>query len=665
MSGTSMATPHVSGAAALVLAKSPSLSNLDLKNRLLQTVQVLPGLSGKVTSGGRLNVQKALGAPSPAVPVLNLVKTGLTAEADQNGWADPGETVELTLTLTNLRFATATGVSATLSANYAPSGGPGGESTAVETLIAGDIGPDGTLDLVFSFAIDSGAGPTMNFTLDTSLNGVPHRSFPFTLPIGPRDVILLSASVAQESFYTGALDAGGYSYETLRTSSAPLTAGELSRFKAVVWFGDSYPLSGVLTDYLDGRGRYPNPPRLFVTGQNIGYYLTGSTFYENYFHARYLRNDTEIFDLVGVDDPLAELAISIPLESGDGAKNQVAQDEIEAIAPATPVLEYSGGGQAGLKYDAGALRMIYFAFGFEAIDSTNPATATRADVLGRVLDWLLEYPPDGDFAPVAVPRAPATVAAVSPDTSANVRLDGSRSYDFGGAIAGYEWSEGATLLGTGPVITVPLSFGVHRLTLTVTDNTGHTGSSSVGVSVLQRLFVDNMETVGTEPWTTKGNTKDGANKNSPPTPGSSNLWHKTTRRGSDPGHSPVRSWYYGIDSQGNYDTGYRNWGRLMSPAIALPTSQEASRVVLNALQLVNVEGSNESAIIQISTDNGASWTNLFSRATQDSSFLGLSLDLSAYRGQTVRIGFFIDTRDRVGNNFEGWYVDDVTLIAVP
>jgi hypothetical protein len=173
-----------------------------------------------------------------------------------------------------------------------------------------------------------------------------------------------------------------------------------------------------------------------------------------------------------------------------------------------------------------------------------------------------------------------------------------------------------------------------------------------------------METTGTEPWLTQGNSSDRANKNSPPTLGTSNLWHKTTRHGSDPGHSPVRSWYYGIDSQGNYDTGYRNWGRLISPALAVP--QNGSRVVLNVSQLVNVEGSGyETATIQISTDNGSTWTTLLSRATQNTFFVREGLDLSSYLGRTVRIGFFIDTRDRVGNSFEGRYLDDVTLTVVP
>ena len=60
-SGTSMATPHVSGVAGLVLAAEPELSVAKLRERLLKSVDKIDSLNGKIESGGRLNAAKALG----------------------------------------------------------------------------------------------------------------------------------------------------------------------------------------------------------------------------------------------------------------------------------------------------------------------------------------------------------------------------------------------------------------------------------------------------------------------------------------------------------------------------------------------------------------------------------------------------------------------------
>jgi len=60
LSGTSMATPHVSGALALLKAKFPNDTYRQLINRLLRSATPLAGLSGMVQSGGRLNLAQAL-----------------------------------------------------------------------------------------------------------------------------------------------------------------------------------------------------------------------------------------------------------------------------------------------------------------------------------------------------------------------------------------------------------------------------------------------------------------------------------------------------------------------------------------------------------------------------------------------------------------------------
>jgi subtilisin family serine protease len=58
--GTSMACPHVAGAAALYLSAHPGATVKEIKDALIQSATPLPNLAGKMVSGGKLNVEKLM-----------------------------------------------------------------------------------------------------------------------------------------------------------------------------------------------------------------------------------------------------------------------------------------------------------------------------------------------------------------------------------------------------------------------------------------------------------------------------------------------------------------------------------------------------------------------------------------------------------------------------
>ncbi len=97
LDGTSMATPHVTGAAALILS-APGQGGLtvgQLKSVILNNVDPLSSLAGKTVTGGRLNVCKAIPncatPPAPTVPGAPVLSATSTSALVHLSWTVPSD----------------------------------------------------------------------------------------------------------------------------------------------------------------------------------------------------------------------------------------------------------------------------------------------------------------------------------------------------------------------------------------------------------------------------------------------------------------------------------------------------------------------------------------------------------------------------------------------
>ncbi|GHH97556.1 S8 family serine peptidase [Neobacillus kokaensis] len=107
LDGTSMATPHVTGTAALVTAANPALTSLQIKDMIMKSVTKLSSLTGKTVTGGLINAGAAvsgdLDGDIPGVPFKGTsVSSTLNSTSDKDDVYSinllKGEKLSVTLT---------------------------------------------------------------------------------------------------------------------------------------------------------------------------------------------------------------------------------------------------------------------------------------------------------------------------------------------------------------------------------------------------------------------------------------------------------------------------------------------------------------------------------------------------------------------------------------
>lgn len=164
-SGTSMATPHVTGALALMRSSQPTATMAQLKQALLESVVQTASLVGKTATGGRLDVNAAIDRLSQLVTPPNPGTPTYAVSAPSS--VNEGAALSFTLATTNVAAGTplywrlsGSGISTSdfvgLSALQGTVSVDATGSAVVSTTVAADGATEGTESLLYDLFSDAG-----------------------------------------------------------------------------------------------------------------------------------------------------------------------------------------------------------------------------------------------------------------------------------------------------------------------------------------------------------------------------------------------------------------------------------------------------------------------------------------------------------------------------
>jgi hypothetical protein len=512
VSGTSMATPHVAGSAALLLQLHPNWTPAQVKSALMNTAteDVFLDTNHTVRAGvlergaGRIDLARA------GDPGLTLSPQSLSG-----GEIPAGTTVPFTVTAKDVAVGGLWNITTTLSANAA---GNVSVSPASDSII---VRRDETASFTLQVSASAAAAPASysGEVVLTQRNGTRVLHMPLWLRVVPTQItqqVLLvddDASSVDAGFadyaavYRGVLDRLGVSYTYLDIGTAAFPSlNTLFGYRSVVVFtGDnnSFDTSGFspsdhnrLSEWLDSGGR------LLAIGQNFAETSDDNTSFSStrigrarLYHG-YLGVSEEAGNLYGgaPPDPTAVGEGPFAGQSLDltGVENSVEAtaplgdtDTFNALATMTRFFRpLSSSAQPGWGLGFGRssepslaesrlqfrYRSAVLGFGLEGLS----ADATRDAVTSGLLGWLFDGVAVSQIG--AAPAGPRTVTLTASATSS------------GGSITGYRWDFGDG----SPVVTTSGPTATHHYTkartysvrVEVTDSLGHRalGSGQVTVS---------------------------------------------------------------------------------------------------------------------------------------------------------------------------------------
>ena len=445
ISGTSMATPHVSGVAALIKAQYPLASVSQIKSRILNSVDHLTNLDGRILSGGRINAYNAL--ENDAIPpsaILDLTPGNKSQISIALGWTSVGDDNSIgTAASYDIRYSKSLISEANFenaaeflnSINPKPAGYP-------ETAYVDGLSPNTTYHFAIK-AVDNvgNIGQVSNIATGT------------TMPLQG------AAPPYYDDFESGknGWTSTGLWHLEITKSNSPATSWTYNTGSPNFNYNSPSLTGGLTSPFID----LTNKKNALLRFKD--YYQTeaNDTFYDQ----RWIRisiNASPFSNLIQLSGEPMNLwhshEISLNAYAGNFVRIQFYFDAIDTI-----LNDYWG----------------WSVDDFNISAFNNPPTANAG--------------PD------------KTLTDFDGDGFETATLSGS-GFDADGSISSYEWREGALILGTSSSLTYSFGLGTHNLTLTVTDDGGLNGLDNVLVIVKNQskktqVFFDDLQSQSFAKWT--------------------------------------------------------------------------------------------------------------------------------------------------------------------